>query len=152
MTDYLAFHNSESESKRIDFVAERIKYTITEGLKIFEIALANRDGSKTQGKKFWKEVEARQILPNRPGESMRNFWKTQTKRGLENFLNSSIKSGDRYYHAFKVIPKNRPQTIQKLYEEAKQRLFDAAEVPYVKLQSLEEEKNNHNTSNNTNPP
>ena len=47
MTDYLAFHNSESESKRIDFVAERIKYTITEGLKIFEIALANRDGSKT---------------------------------------------------------------------------------------------------------
>ena len=39
--DYFAFKNTESGSKRIDFIAERIKYTITEGMKIFEIGVAN---------------------------------------------------------------------------------------------------------------
>jgi len=33
--------NKEKGSKRIDFVGEKVKYTITEGIKVFEIALAN---------------------------------------------------------------------------------------------------------------
>ena len=38
---YYAFHNNEPGSKRLDFTAGRIRYTITEGIKVFEIALAN---------------------------------------------------------------------------------------------------------------
>ena len=38
---YYAFHNVERGSKRLDFAASRVRFTITEGIKVFEIALAN---------------------------------------------------------------------------------------------------------------
>ena len=38
---FYAFHNKEVGSKRIDFIESKVNYTITEGIKIFEIALAN---------------------------------------------------------------------------------------------------------------
>ena len=38
---FYAFHNDERGSKRLDFAAGRVRFTITEGIKVFEIALAN---------------------------------------------------------------------------------------------------------------
>ena len=38
---YYAFQNKEAGSKRLDFAAGRVRFTITEGIKVFEIALAN---------------------------------------------------------------------------------------------------------------
>ena len=38
---YLAFHNREKNSLRVEFVDSKVKYTITEGIKVFEIAIAN---------------------------------------------------------------------------------------------------------------
>ncbi len=38
---YLAFSHQEKMSLRVDFVSDKVKYTITEGIKVFEIALAN---------------------------------------------------------------------------------------------------------------
>lgn len=39
--EYYAFNNREKGSKRLEFAAGKVKYTIREGIKIFEIALAN---------------------------------------------------------------------------------------------------------------
>lgn len=38
---YLEFENKEKSIKRIEFTCEKVKYTIREGIKIFELALAN---------------------------------------------------------------------------------------------------------------
>ena len=39
---FYAFQNKEKGSKRITFKNRDIRYTITEGIKIFEIALATQ--------------------------------------------------------------------------------------------------------------
>ena len=39
---FYAFHNKEKGSKRVTFKNRDIRYTITEGIKIFEIALATQ--------------------------------------------------------------------------------------------------------------
>ena len=40
-------------------------------------------------------------VPNRPGESMRNFWKTISNRGLEDYLSRAVADESRFCHAFK---------------------------------------------------
>ena len=53
---YYAFHNKEKGSKRVDFRSD-IKYTITEGIKIFEIALASKHTEMdARGSGFWLEI------------------------------------------------------------------------------------------------
>lgn len=101
-TDYLLETNSEEGSKRMDFNRQQVQYTITEGIKIFELALANPSNSR--GAVFWLQVEQKGIIPRRPGESMRNFWKIHTHQGLEAYLARAVKDEHRYCHAFKRIP------------------------------------------------
>ena len=38
---YYAFTNKEKGSKRLEFSQGKVRYTIREGIKLFEIALAN---------------------------------------------------------------------------------------------------------------
>lgn len=110
---YYAFHNEEKGSKRVDFVDSRVKYTITEGIKIFEIALANqRNGHAARGSAFWLEIQRKQMIPSRPGESMRNFWKTESRKGLENFLSNAMTEERRFCHAFKRIPQVKTPILQ----------------------------------------
>ena len=76
---------------------------MTEGIKIFEIALANSTvGHRARGKEFWKEIERRGLVPNRSGESMRNFWKEKSRKGLEQYLNTAVVDEDtRFCHNMK---------------------------------------------------
>lgn len=71
--------------KRFDLVKGRVKYTMTEALKVFEIAAANRKKNNTSAN-FWKEIEALAIFPNRPSESLRNFYKHNSQRGVEEYI------------------------------------------------------------------
>ena len=41
---------------------------------------------------------------------MRNFWKEQSRKGLEKYLSQEVTDDSRYCHAFKQIPVLRPQT------------------------------------------
>ena len=53
----MAFHNRAKFSLRVDFSTEKVKYTITEGIKVFEIAMANTDSThKARGSAFWLEI------------------------------------------------------------------------------------------------
>ena len=54
---YYAFTNKEKGSKRISFKAQGVRYTITEGIKIFEIALATQATEKdARGSAFWLQT------------------------------------------------------------------------------------------------
>ena len=100
---YFAFKNTEKGSKRVEFTGNKVKYTITEGIKIFELALANPESAS--GSSFWLQVQREGILPKRPGESMRNFWKENRLKGLEAYITNAVQDDTRYCHAFKAIPK-----------------------------------------------
>ena len=118
--DYELFLTEDKYLKKIDFNKKHCLYTLTEAMKVFELGTKNK-GSR--GSKFWQEVEKDKTIPNRPAESMRNFWKTQLKKGLENYLKKAIDDGSRYCHAFGEIPEVRfvvdnSAIEDKLLEEA----------------------------------
>ena len=63
-------------------------YTITEAIKIFDLAINNV--AQARGATFWKKVEDEYLLPNRTSESMRSFWKQSANNGLEDYLREAI--------------------------------------------------------------
>jgi hypothetical protein len=55
---------------------------------------------------YWKEIEDKQLLPDRKAESMRNFLKVSLKYGLKVYMQTNIeKSAVKYAHNFANIPK-----------------------------------------------
>lgn len=103
-SNYLEFFNNETNIKRLEFSCEKVLYTIREGLKIFELALANQ-GSNS-GASFWLKIEREKIITRRSGDSMRAFWKLHKEKGIENFLHEACdeKSNVRYSHMVKILP------------------------------------------------
>ena len=101
--DYFSYKNEEKKSRKITFGKNNVKYTITEALKVFTIALRNREKNKAAS--YWVEVERTGIMPNRSADSMRNFFKTALKKGLENFMKQALSQNTWYCHAFTRIPK-----------------------------------------------
>lgn len=59
---------------------------------------------------------------------MRNFWKQESKKGLENFLSKAMTEERRFCHATKRIPQVRTLILKTSGEEhdAEIRLFQAA--------------------------
>lgn len=51
------------------------------------------------------QVEREQILPKRTADSLRNFWKTVEREGLENYMRQALETNTWYCHAFCKIPK-----------------------------------------------
>ena len=51
------------------------------------------------------QVEREQTLPKRTADSLRNFWKTVEKKGLENYMRTALEANTWYCHAFCKIPK-----------------------------------------------
>ena len=44
-------------------------------------------------------------MPKRSADSLRNFWKTVERKGLENYMRTAFESNVWYCHAFCKIPK-----------------------------------------------
>ena len=101
--EFFSFRNNDETSKRLQFGKQNVKYTITEAIKIYKIAIPNKLNSKSAS--FWVNVERKMELPNRTADSLRNFWKTVEKKGLEHHMKTSLDSDTRYCHAFSKIPK-----------------------------------------------
>jgi hypothetical protein len=80
----MAFFNNEKNIKRLEFSSEKVKYTIREGLKVFELALANPNSNS--GATFWLKVERDNHIVRRTGDSMRAFWKLNRLKGIEKYL------------------------------------------------------------------
>ncbi|CDW88076.1 UNKNOWN [Stylonychia lemnae] len=105
-TTHLFAVNSENELKikRLELHKSQ-NYTITEAIKIYEIASSKENKHRSQSAAFWKEVSEKGIIPGRTGESMRNFLKKSLKLGLEAYLKGVIADSAKYSHFFFEIPK-----------------------------------------------
>lgn len=112
--EYLEFVNKEKSIKRIEFSNEKVKYTVREGLKIFELALANQGANS--GATFWLKVERQNTIPRRTGDSMRAFWKLHRANGLETYLKwaSRAENDVRYSHVTASFP---TAIVKPFYED-----------------------------------
>lgn len=72
---------------------------------------------------------------------MRNFWKQESRKGLENSLSAAMTDERRYCHAFKRIPQVKTSIIQTAGPEhqAEIRLFTAANLPVDSMRFQAEE-------------
>lgn len=53
--DYFSYANGDDKCKRLGFGKANVRYTITEAIKVFQIALQNK--SKSKSAQFWMQVE-----------------------------------------------------------------------------------------------
>jgi hypothetical protein len=67
-------------------LGKKKKYTIVEGIKIFEITNVNKQKLKQKGSSFWAGVASKNILPERGHDSMKQFWKRYEHLTLEQYL------------------------------------------------------------------
>jgi hypothetical protein len=88
--DYLAFEKKDSKGGLTLLLKNHTPYTITEAIKIFDLALNNK--TQARGASFWKKIEDDQIIPKRTSESMRSFWKQHSNQGLEIYLKHAIEN------------------------------------------------------------
>ena len=100
--DYKLYDNPEVMGiRRFAFGKSNVKYTIREAIKIFQLALRNKDKSK--GAQFWLQVERENLIPKRTGDSLRNFWKESCKKGIENYMKSALHGNVWYCHSSSMI-------------------------------------------------
>ena len=48
-------HSDQSSSKRLSFTSEKVAYSITEAIKVFDIGMTN--STSAAGATFWKEIK-----------------------------------------------------------------------------------------------
>lgn len=103
--------NREQGSLYLDFGKSQVTYTITEALKVFEIASKNPKNNKSA--QYWKDVENKELIPNRPAESLRNFYKTHANESIEHYMKVALEKRIRYCHAFQNIPLYKVNKVSK---------------------------------------
>lgn len=135
---YLSFTNADSTGcKRLGFGKNNVRYTITEAIKVFQIALRNKQCSKSA--QFWMQVEREYTLPKRTADSLRNFWKTVERKGIENYMRSALDSNTWYCHSFPRIPKVQlvlPYRAEDMNGELERNLIRLAEIGPTTSSSL----------------
>lgn len=124
---YFEYFNKEKGIKRVELGVNKPKYTITEAIKIFEIALANRNSAR--GASFWIKIERENFLPKRSADSMRNFWKSHMNTGLENYMKNALEDNVRYCHAFINIPKVK--VASSVTSAVEDRVFEQAKLGII---------------------
>ena len=106
-------------------IAKKKKYTIIEGIKLYEI-ITNQKNLQTNSGQFWTKVAGQNILPDRSADSMKNFWKKNLSKTLEEFLIDCIHEGTDYCLSFKEIP--NPDFIKRFRQQY--------ENEFIKLETL----------------
>jgi hypothetical protein len=83
-SEYFKYLNKGKQVRRMEFNKQVLEYTITETLKVIEIAAANPKSAK--GITFWNKKAGEGVIPTRSGDSMLNHFKLIQVRGLDTFL------------------------------------------------------------------
>jgi hypothetical protein len=99
---YLLTQNIDDKARKLN-IAKKKKYTIMEGIKLYEL-ITNQKSIQTNTSTFWAKVQNQGILPERTADSMRNFWKKNTSKTLEEFLIECIHESTDFCLSFREIP------------------------------------------------
>lgn len=75
-------------AKRLN-IAKKKKYTIVEGMNLYEI-ISNQKNINVSSTQIWNKLANQNIFPERTAESLKNFWKKMHHKTLEEFLIESI--------------------------------------------------------------
>ena len=100
--EYMLTINFDEKARKLN-VSKKKKYTIIEGIKLYEL-ITNQKNIQANSNQFWNKVATQIILPERTADSMKNFWKRNTSKTLEEFLIECIHENTDFCLSFKEIP------------------------------------------------
>lgn len=101
--DFILVSNTNEEMARKLNIAKKKKYTIMEGIKLYEL-ITNQRNSQVGSQSYWLKIAQNGFLPERSSESMKNFWKKHSSKTLEEFLIECVHEGTDFCLNFKEIP------------------------------------------------
>ena len=116
------------EKSRLLNIGKKKKYTIIEGIKLYEM-LNQHKNLQINNSQFWLKAQQQGILPERTADSMKNFWKKNFEyKTLEEYLIECLHEGTDFCLSFKQIPN------QQFVDRFKQQYAQE----FVKLTTLEQ--------------
>lgn len=74
-----------------------------EGFKLYEL-ITNQKNFSANSSQFWNKLATQGLLPERTADSMKNFWKRNTNKTLEEYLIECIHENTDFCLSFKEIP------------------------------------------------
>ena len=86
-------------------------FTIREGLRVME--LGKQNSGRSRGATFWLEIERKELLPKRPAESMRNFFKNNCHFTPEQLVRNLIDTNAKFSHYLRQIPQSSTSNLYK---------------------------------------
>ena len=118
-------------------ISKKKKFTIVEGLKLFEIMSTNN--SDTLNKKdFWQRVHDNKYIPERGADLMRKFWQKYESYTVEQWLVKAIHENLDFSLSVKQIPSlNFVKNFRIKYE-----------MEFLRLESMEPLGERMDTSHN----
>lgn len=94
--------NVDEKSLRLN-IGKKKKYTIIEGMKLYE-TMTNHKNLNINQKQFWLKVQSQDILPERSADWLKNFWTKNQYKTLEEFLIECVHEKIDFCLSFKEIP------------------------------------------------
>jgi hypothetical protein len=107
--NFFLTENYDDRARKLN-IAKKKKYTIIEGIKLYDI-ITNQKNLQAIQSQFWSKVVSQMILPERSADSMKNFWKKNANKTLEEFLIECIHEGTDFCFSFKEIP--NPEFVKR---------------------------------------
>ena len=98
---YFICMNLHTKSRTLN-LAKRKKYTIIEGIRLYDIMTNQKN--VILNRQFWLKIEASNALPERSAVSLQNFWNKFSCKTLEQYLVQCIYEKVDFCLSFKEIP------------------------------------------------
>lgn len=71
--EYIVSQNTNTDARKLN-IAKKKKYTIIEGIRLYEL-ITNQRNSQVGSQQYWLKIANNGYLPERTADSMKNFWK-----------------------------------------------------------------------------
>ena len=109
------------KGKELDFEKGKIQYTIREVIIMYEWI---KDKKLKNSKRTWQQMVDQGVLLCRTAESLKNFWKTNQKLSVEEWIEALLKKDAKYCHQYSspIYPDTKLLTSvnQDSHEETKE--------------------------------
>ncbi|CDW79166.1 UNKNOWN [Stylonychia lemnae] len=111
--DFFICLNLSEKSQQLN-ISKKKKYTIIEGMKLYEF-ITNQKNPQVQLKAFWQKIESQFLLPERSPDSLKNFWSKFCHKTLEEYLIECVYEKVDFCFNFKEIP--NPDFIPRFQQQ-----------------------------------
>ena len=125
---------SQQSCKKLN-IGKKKKFTIVEGIKLFQIMSSNNTQNLNKTS-FWQKIQDQNLIPERTADQMKRFWSEYENFTVEQWLAKAIHTNLDFCFSVKQIPSpDFTQNFRIKYD-----------VEFIRLDTMEPNQNSHISS------